>query len=450
MASTVYDNSLLKYRYEINVQTIIQGKNSMTLDSYLTEMTMYNYYDKHVFPVIQLEFNLTRDIFYQIQQHADTVMFALSIKRFAMSARTTNTPENSDSYDYYMQNVIIKPFDINRTPLPQIQPQSTPDPKNPNPTVQNPTVFPLKVDCFFYAHLEMNKKLITAVLDNCTPGDAILYALNTMGVNNILIDSPDNTATQEQILLPGFNLTRTIEWIQEVYGVYITGMRIFFDINYTYILNRDEVYGGYPAVTASGPDSWEITYIDLIDQSKITPDLYGGYYDYDNSRIYMKLIDQSSFITNDTSARELNGEYIKVVSRTKGNRNMQMTQDQMDSITNDITKGDPRVKNGYYAKEKLLLNRYGNPYAAHQHRSLTTASGAIKILVPWSDLDMSMFNPNKRYQLSLSNPDYAMMYNGAYHINSNVIKLSKGKQDTLYRAVGQALFDKLQFGYFRK
>jgi hypothetical protein len=440
-----FNINLKRSNYELILKAIINGRESpIALQDFIIDFTVYNLYKENVFPVYQIELILRRDIFRLIQDNADNVLFLLSLRRYEESIQDYKL--KSRPYDTIFSNEILKPYDISRETTPLLPEEVSDIMIDDEPSVQrNDPNFRLVVNAFQQRHLDMNKEIISVVLNNCTVKDCILYLLNRGGARSVLFSEPDNTKVYEQIMIPGLNMTKSIEYLQQVYGIYNTGLLLFFDYKFSYLLRKDSLKN---PVTATGGESnsnsWGKVFIELVEQSRSQPDSHGSYLDEENERVYIKMIDNTTSVASDTSTREIGGEIAKFMSRSKENRNIQRVQDLRMNITNSSND----ITNSKKIKEAVFWNRYDNPYIEKEYRS-SMFRNQLKLSVPWVDIDLDLITPNRRYDIFFDNNEFKDIYNGAYHLVSTIYKFNKDRQVKNYRVYGFSTFEKLHKDYFK-
>jgi hypothetical protein len=419
VSQNTYSGDIFKYKFEVSLTAIFEKEDKPTkLDEYINEITVYNNYEQHVFPVLQVDMLLDADYYRKIQKNADTVKFMISIKRFKFSG---SADEVGSFFDTIVNNVLLKGYDIDRKPLYR------------DKNEDNQKKFPMQVVAFVSKHVNLNKELINKIILNQDMKNTLLNLLNTAGVSsNVLFSPPDNTVKYEQIIIPPLNLTNTIEYLQTVYGIYNEGLDLFFDFKTYYILTKNK------EKAISKKREWKNVYIELIDPTDLGMDLVGCFNDKKNERYLIKTLNNVNFLVSDTSLRELSGENIKFISSSKDKHSVTRFKDTRYGLSNDKPFG---VSNDIKPKQKIYWNNYDNSYAENSFCS-ALARGLGRIQIPFSYLDLDIMTLNKKYYLYFSNEDFAHL-SGNYQMVNMIYKLVKGKSVNLFDIHGVCLMEKL-------
>lgn len=267
-------------------------------------------YEENVFPIIELELTLTRELYKKIQKYSNVIYFALDIRRYQVK-ETDEDSSVENMYDYFIQNEVLKPFDIDRNPIFE---KSNIDKEYDQK--ENTTNHIMRFSCFMKKHLDFNKELINNIVIENNIKNTMLYVLNSNKANNILMDEPDNTKKYNQIILPGYNLTRSMEYLQEVYGIYENGIILYFDIKNGYILKKNNII---KKVQAKDDNFFKKTNIHLLEPTK-NSSKYGMYFNEETNTYIIRSLNTATFSFSDTSVRELGGEYIKFISSSHDNK----------------------------------------------------------------------------------------------------------------------------------
>jgi hypothetical protein len=434
MAMTAnYNGNLNRYKYEIILKCLATKDSDefIEIQRNLRDFTVFNLYDENVFPIYQFDFVFDKTTLRLIQDNAETIVFILSVKKYEIEPGNDSVSVTSDSNRYLIRDLVLKPYDIERTVLP-----ITDDVNDDRGTTARNKNFRMVIPCLAYDHVQMNKGINSAVFNSAKLKDIILFFLNKYRIRNVLMSPPDNDKILEQILVPPLNMTNAIEFFQEIYGIYESGMRLFFDHNYSYILNKDFIK---PVPTPpAGSKEWDTVFIELTDERLSTQDVYGYYEDWDNEIHRIKLVDETKIVTRDATTREIGGELIKFMSRTKENRNIQRIHDLNFGPTNL----NPEAQNGDTRKEAIRWNNYSNPYIESQYRS-EMSRNMLRLQMPWENIDPEVFMYSRKYRIEFANDSYKDYYSGLYQISSMVYKFNKAQQDKYYSIVGQSSFNKI-------
>lgn len=418
--------------YEVSIEGILPNENTpLIFQRYIQDVSVYSYYSTCVFPIIELNLMLPRYYYTKIQENANEILFLMNIKRFKVSSMQDKNA--SLLFTNFLTNEILKPYDIPRTSIPPVSKNVTIKNNDINDESNNET-FPMKISCFLKRHLDYNKQPNFAVFNNIQIDDIFMYLLNNNNVNNnVLIQPSDNEKFIEQVIIPPLSMTRSFQYLQEVYGCYKYGMQIFFDLKYNYILGKNKVKNT-PIPKGIRYDKYNTIYIQFIKSDQPNT---GSKIDKEHNVIKLLIPDNnSSFIVNDATSREIGGEVVKFMSRTNVNNSIGRSYKIMYGIDDDNL-----VTNSDLPKELVLWNNYSNQFLEYEYKANLSRDQLINT-VTWVDIDLDLLMPHKNFQIEYETEEYAK-YNGTYQLISNVFKFVKNGTESKFRVIGNSNFTKV-------
>lgn len=88
--------------------------------------------------------------------------------------------------------------------------------------------------------LMANKVNLSGSFGDCNLYSLLVYLMNKINSpKKTIIARPHNNMMIEQILIPFGSALNTFKYLDKVYGIYENGLKIFFDLNKNYILNKN-------------------------------------------------------------------------------------------------------------------------------------------------------------------------------------------------------------------
>lgn len=210
----------------------------------------------YVFPVIYIDAFLTIDEFNALETSKNL--------RIKLSLRKINNvnPVNKaiNAFDYCFRDIVFKVVDKNNKYI-----------KNSNNEYENQSnLIKTRFVLMQEQDLNSNKVNCTGSFNNCTMKALINHLIN----NKLLQDkktifaNPSNTNVFPQILLPYNNVINSIKYLDNVYGIYSDGLKIFFDLDKNYILNKNhnefEQSGLYENIIIDIANSENVMTTDLL------------------------------------------------------------------------------------------------------------------------------------------------------------------------------------------
>lgn len=167
----------------------------------------------------------------------------INLKVFQYLYDETNSELDADTSDISAENIVfnttlkimLKPF-ITTSIITDSESSVTSEDSEEN---QNTIpMFNLELSGIPIEPLEMNQKVVNEVFQGAVPADAIVNLMSTYGNQQpIYLEVPDNKISEDSILIPPMNLIPALKYIQDIYGVYSTGLNAYFGIDGNYVFS---------------------------------------------------------------------------------------------------------------------------------------------------------------------------------------------------------------------
>jgi len=259
----------------------------------------------------------------------------------------------------------------------------------------------LPVEC-----LNINKQLFSGVYRDCSI--AQLLTLITEKFNTkTYIHQPDNTIFYDQIIFPPNNIFYAIEHLDQFYGIYNRGLKMFYGFNQAVILPMNYY-------TETGINKIKIDFSNE-NQGKLNMTNYlgGGLTEIDDDNLIfippskVKILDKRHYI------KETIGNKVSTFSRDEEQLYEQMRNYDYNSNDNENQIED---------KVKSYLNRYNNLSKENEFLLKTAYTRQIELM-----LDGIILKPSdwfKPFDLNFSSPYYYQM-NGKYSLKGYYFRLTR-------------------------
>lgn len=376
-----------KYSYVTEIEVLLSdSKEPIVISDMFRNIQIGNDYDRLMFPFLSLTTTISAESYYLIQQDKD-VKFSITIKKYNMSDLEQN---NKNIFSYYIKNKIFIPFDKDLTPFDLLD--------NPEDKTGSPDVPMVQTTYVLVSEEDFtnNKKLVNSVLSQVDVGSAVLYLANRFTSKPIIFQEPDNEKIYNQIIFPPNNIIRSMMYLDNVYGIYNSGLRLFFDLNAYYIINKTD----NKDVGLLENDHKDM-YINVYGDNNIKSDSLA--YDEmdiaitpDNNKFYSASvhIDDVRFINYEDSKREFIGTNNIIVSQSTKQLNCNVYG------TDEL-------------KTRVFYNRYDNPFK--EKELLVEGRKGHFIVVTLDNVDINAIACNHQFFIQFFNERYKQ-YNGEYHI----------------------------------
>ena len=167
---------------------------------------------------------------------------------------------------------------------------------------------------FLEENLEKNKIELNYILKNATVFESIVYACNKTKINNLIIELPHNGQRFRQIICPPTKFRPCLDYLQENYGIYRTGVICFEDFDRTYILPK--------VLKRAVTEREECKYIYILVNEKQGTNInmaLNSYYDKKKYSYYINTLDNLTVSDNSVFDKEIEGDAINVMNISKEN-----------------------------------------------------------------------------------------------------------------------------------
>jgi hypothetical protein len=374
----------MNFSYIVKVNALLSNKEEpLTLEGMVRGFSVISDYDKNVFPVVRMSLHLNAEAYYQIQQDPN-VRFAIDVKKFNQSQLEAN---DTSLYTYFLKNKIFIPLDRDMTPIDNQDSLGTSNSSVPNLQV----IFTLMSE----EDLTNNKKLVNAILRNVDMESAVLYLANRFSDKPVIFEKPDNNILYPQILFPPNNVIRSLKYLDTTYGIYYNGLRVFFDLNAYYIINKynNKNVDKLPTVPKD-------VFINVYgDNTTNAESLYyndvvveGEGKDFYTAKVHL------------TDVRFIN--YQDTKNEFVGTNNIIVSQATNKMNKNIYGKEDP-------TKTRVYYNRYNNPFK--EKEVLEGGRQGVFMVCTLDAIDINSISCGHQYYLKFDNKNYNH-YDGEYHI----------------------------------
>ena len=305
----------------------------------IKKLNIMNDYESYLFPVIYVDVYLTIEEYNYIKNKDDTKL-RLSCKKFKLD----NNGYLSSQYTDVFRNLEFAI--LNKDNL-YIQTNNT------NTNSQSQNMFDVRLIVMNVDDLNGNKKSIYGNFINTDLQRVIYYIINKLGQDKkTVVEQPDNIKVYDQIMLPYNTPYRQLVYLDTVYGLYQNGLKLFFDLDKNYIINKNET---------------KVSYKETIIEIRNNIDLLLDTQETDSNRLIVP--SNAMRYVSINKARE---EFI-------GNNNAFILNDNNKSILTQNTDGN---------KTNVYYQKYNNPFV----KNIVTSDINSLVQIYIENADYSLFN----------------------------------------------------------
>ena len=206
--------------------------NNRVLDfsSRVKSLNMTFDYEEYIFPIIYIDALLSIEEFKEITNDNE-MRIKLSLRRIV-----TNPIDDSltDVYEYCFRDKIFCIANSDNYYLTKPSSDQIAQYSDQTNLIQVRFVLIAEED------LIANKVNLSGNFGDCNIQSLLVYLVNKIdSPKKTIIARPDNNTMIEQILVPFGSVLNTFRYLDTAYGIYKNGLKIFFDLDKNYILNRN-------------------------------------------------------------------------------------------------------------------------------------------------------------------------------------------------------------------
>lgn len=384
LLDTVNDKFCL-YRYKVNHVHIIFPDQIVTLESHRVEsLVIQDNYVDNMYPVISLRLSVEDSLHNKIIENKGEVKFQIDMRKFYTLKK--NGEESIPMAHINRTFHLILDETANTVNSDVVKAEF---PEGDTNELQGVT----RIEEFYLFDSDIiraNTAIINAVLKEATPTAAISMILKASGLRkNLIMPVAHNITIYPELVIPPLRIGKALGFVESYYGVYRSGSIIYFGTDRNYFI---------PYCTrcaALAPSEQEIVNI-IVPQtgSSLTDSPCGVSRASEPNTPYL-VADNASFEPSDHNVTNtiLYPNELEVMENETGSKS---------SAASDKNK-------------KVKLNPTENPFykTSYDLRKLAT-SAVISLSV--KNCDLSIFTPNKIYQILFEDTKLMKLYHGFYHL----------------------------------
>lgn len=401
-----FDFDYKDYAYLVNTDVITSNGELIDLSDNIVDFKIFYLYDKFIYPVVKVKFMINKYLALQLKESKKGLKVRLNIKKFKISGEQISDFKIPKLYEFLIKDMVFIPIDMNILPFEKIV--------NDEKMTAGNNDIPFELELFHKDHLEnINKRIVSGALNDTTVKNAIAYILKPYFTDKkIIFNEPNNDKVYEQIIFKNLSLANTIKYLQEVYGVYKSGIRVFFDFDRYYCIANDFMEN--KVNLSEDIEDYENVIIQVVDKTISSFDTTGSFVDSENL-CYKILARNPNYIEfNDTSNRELLGEEIFVVTSNQKERVIKdIVENKFGTSAENTEEIDSKE-----GRTKYYYNNFDNPYEIETMIS-KSAKNNLKVVLKLQSIDTSILTMNKKYYITYSNKEYSE-FNGVYQLTGYI------------------------------
>lgn len=380
------------YQYLPSLTIIFSNGNVMKATEFIRILQIEMNFTQYIFPLFTLQLHINQN-YIPVIQFDDDVKFR--IEMYYKSDMDDNLFTTEKLFD-----ITLKKIKQNDSPV-NINNLVTMDDTDDMIRKQIIDLKLIPVEC-----LKANKILFSGVYSNCSITDLIANMTSKLD-NEVFIEKPDNDRKYNQIIFIPYNVFFNIKYLNDYYGIYNYGLKMFYGFNKFRIQSKKffSYNEGVNKVRVLFSSSVIETTSDYNQEAVMSP------LNKDNI-IYINS-DNVKVLDNRYSGKEVFGSNIYYFGHESNSEYSYYRNDNMDS--------------GKLNKTRTYINNFNNDFKEKELKNDINYSKTVEFDVSNVLLDVdSWFKPfNLNFESSLYSD-----YNGNYVLNNIIINLYNSSTDS--------------------
>jgi len=324
------------YYHKISFAAIITKDDGTTevidLSDLIFNFKIFQLYNDFSFPVIAVSINLTPRQHTKIADNLDRTQFRLNLEKLEVTDLSDMNKLSEKSSEVVYKDLMLELSDYDKKRFRDESEQYAGG-------FEDALKIQIYMELFKAEHLVINKKPINGIYNNVKMDNLLIYLLSQAKQKILVQKSNRGSELIPQIVLPGKSLVQTMQYLQNVYGIYKSGLRLFFDFNRSYCLTHD--------IIENEPISEEepLEYVNVVCYiGKSATETSGCYLDENTKTYYLLMPNSDQLFFADKSAKDIFGHKMVFQKNTQ------------DSKTVDVTtlENKYKVENGTTKKKELI------------------------------------------------------------------------------------------------
>lgn len=408
--SNLPDN-LKEYRYLISsFQFLFPDKPDIVdiLPNQVTTFSIEKNYDTEHFPVLKVTMQISTMLYYRILAKKTETKVRMRLQKYV----TKVVPQFKED----VFNDLFVFFLPKDEPFIDKKLHEAAKKTDGSNTTSRDMNTELTLYLFKESDLVGSKAYIGNILTCHTMTDTLAYLLSSGGFGKVLMTPLDNQSAYNEIRLLGLPLLGQIIYLDNQYGFYNLPLLLFFDIDTTYILDKN------PNCTAWRPNEIKQTVFSVKDSLNPNSLTSGG------------IIKDNKYIINITPGSEDISNESVVLDHIEGNNFISVNTSTCGK--NSVSSGAVQRGPGTY---RLFFNKYYNSFAESNKKAEIKENGDV-VNTNTSNIDISAFAPNKEYLFIYEDQELNSEYGGKYRITNTVFVFAKSGEE--YKVTCNSQFKK--------
>jgi hypothetical protein len=401
-ASIIFDKELV---YKINTEDILG-------------LSIEHNYDNNLFPILRFQINLSNSTYYKILEYKDDTLFSIRLTNFIYYAN-----KDVDDSQKTVENEVFKGYfkpilnDITPYKNSDFNKEDLEDSSGKGSTELNTETYrmlPMTFYLFRINNLKVNNKLFNFIIEDNNITSVLGYLINEAEIDNLIISRPENEKYYNQIIVPPLNFKQTINFLQDNYGIYKTGTKVYMDFNKNYIINKNLEWAPR---AENEPKKIILTIKKYTDVESANMDTF--YYDGETNLQYIFTPDRTEVTNSKDMYKKLIADDIVILDQNKISNSEIVSYDK-DSQTfsfEDFKTEINLIENKNDDTKKVVYVNTNDNAFNQEELKYEIENKETEITLPLSNINITDFNINRIFTLNFKDMEMAQKYSGDYYLD---------------------------------
>lgn len=392
------------YRYQLTeLYFLINGEKDEIPIERVSEFKIEHYFEDASFPIFRISVVLEPSRYYKIIKNKKDVKFKVRIQNLYL--KDGKNDDRSMLRDVINDTFVFFPEDDDSDYEIDHKKEAEID-KDENDLKSIDNV----VELYLFKSIVTNlRSKVNYVFGNIDISTAICYLFLKSGVKNLLMSPVENTTTYKELILPPQSVDKQIKYLNNNYGIHKDGTIVYYGLFHNYLLNYK------PACTAWYPNEKKETIIYVLESSGSEDFIDGVLSRNEEDKNYCVCKYNNVSVENKSVTDNVLGGIDTVVVDMQGN-----SSTKSSGVNRDVNNANSRI----------FFNDTSNKFMSSTISAQQKANNLI-IGMEISNINLEIFNPNKKFSIIFENATYNEKYKGIYKIANAHYKFTRSGDEFL-------------------
>lgn len=391
--------NIVKYKIE-NMDIMFNNGDVVNIESgMITHLYIEKDFDSLYFPIINVSAVMKDELYDRINKENETVQFRLKIIKNIYDQN--NKFLKYELYCNKMFRCFMDKENIIKDNKQLEDKKKTENSESANFRSNNRNFY------LFSDEVINCKKILNLSVEDADLTDLIVYLFGECNVDKLLMTKLDNRKRIQNLTIPSGNLIETINYIDDLKGLYSKGTLLFFDIDCAYLIDKNSL------CTSWRKNEVRTTHIHIADQKSSDSQLNGQYINKDRKQTHIFAHTDRVQVSN-----------INIINDQINGNNITMVDAKNNTVTN--IKGESTQVGK--PNSNMVSIKSSNQYTISSIKTRLSENECI-CNIAFIGLDINVFTPNKELLITYTDVELNKKYGGNYRISKLTATLKKDSEE---------------------